>query len=249
MRKKSEHLVLAGMLQKLAPKIGAKVLLEPEWKIAGQITFRGGKKSYFRYNTLDLNPVGASDIAKDKDYANFFMRTMGYRTIPGKTFFSDDWCEAIGSKRDASAGYRYAKKLGFPVIVKPAWEGSSKGITKRCLVDTSDELTKVARDLARDYTQPILVEEFIDGDELTVGIIGNERPDIVGIMRVLPTEPTERFVYSLEVKRDWRRLVRYECPAELKAEDRRRLVEQCRNRLNLNEKIADESRRRFERYN
>jgi D-alanine-D-alanine ligase len=108
----------------------------------------------------------------------------------------------------------------YPAILKPAWEGSSKGITKRCLVDTPDELKKVARELARDYTQPILVEEFIAGDELTVGIIGNERPDIVGIMRVLPNEPTERFVYSLEVKRDWRRLVRYECPAELTAEDR-----------------------------
>ncbi len=108
----------------------------------------------------------------------------------------------------------------YPAILKPAWEGSSKGITKRCLVDTPEELIKVARDLARDYTQPILVEEFIAGDELTVGIIGNEKPDIVGIMRVLPTEPTERFVYSLEIKRDWRRLVRYECPAELDSADR-----------------------------
>ena len=113
----------------------------------------------------------------------------------------------------------------YPAILKPAWEGSSKGITKRCLVDTPEELTKVARDLAREYTQPILVEEFIAGDELTVGIIGNEKPDIVGIMRVLPCEPTERFVYSLEVKRDWRRLVRYECPAELKPLDRTTVIQ------------------------
>ena len=37
---------------------------------------------------MDLNPVGASDIAKDKDYANFFMKKMGYPIVPGRTFFS-----------------------------------------------------------------------------------------------------------------------------------------------------------------
>src|SRR3989344_4793730 len=99
MKRKSEHLVLAGLLQKLAKKIGARVVLEPEWKIAGQIVFKSGKKSYFRYNTLDLNPVGASDIAKDKDYATFFMHKMGYPTIEGKTFFRKDFAEALGSRR------------------------------------------------------------------------------------------------------------------------------------------------------
>ncbi len=119
MKQKHEHLVLAGLLKKLAPRIGARVVLEPEWQIAGQIVYRNGSKRYFRYNTLDLNPVGASDIAKDKDYANFFMRKMRYPTIQGKAFFSDEWCEAIGSRRDVNAAYAYARKLGFPLIVKP----------------------------------------------------------------------------------------------------------------------------------
>jgi D-alanine-D-alanine ligase len=34
-------------------------------------------------------------------------------------------------------------------------------------------------------------------------------------MRVAPRQPTDRFIYSLEVKRDWERQVRYECPARL----------------------------------
>lgn len=118
----------------------------------------------------------------------------------------------------------------YPAILKPAWEGSSKGITQRCLVDTPAELTSVARDLARTYAQPILVEEFIAGDELTVGVIGNDRPELIGIMRVLPTEPTERFVYSLEVKRDFRRMVRYETPAQLSA-DERTAVEQATQKI------------------
>jgi D-alanine-D-alanine ligase len=60
-----------------------------------------------------------------------------------------------------------------------------------------------------------LVEEFIDGDELTVGVIGNSPPEIIGIMRVVPKLPNGHFVYSLEVKRDYLRQVRYECPALL----------------------------------
>ena len=70
----------------------------------------------------------------------------------------------------------------------------------------------------RDYRQPILVEEFVDGDELTVGVLGNDPPTILGIMRVLPRAHRGPFVYSVEVKRNWRELVDYECPAKLSAQ-------------------------------
>jgi D-alanine-D-alanine ligase len=116
----------------------------------------------------------------------------------------DDLREVLGGQR-----------LTFPVLIKPAWEGSSKGIRSKCLVHRPDELPAVVADLRRDYQQPILVEEFIDGHELTVGILGNSPPQILGVMRVVPTAPVARFVYSLEVKRDFRRQVRYECPPPL----------------------------------
>ncbi len=117
---KKESVLLGPLLMRIAPQIGASVIVEPEWGLVGQITFKDGRRSYFRYNTLDLNPVGASDIAKDKSFANFFMESMGYPTIPGKTFFSKDWSEKIGvSGRGIDAAYEYAKELSFPVIVKP----------------------------------------------------------------------------------------------------------------------------------
>lgn len=109
----------------------------------------------------------------------------------------------------------YAGGLGFPVIVKPAWEGSSKGIRGKSIVDRPEQLAATVAWLNRDHQQPVLIEEYIEGDELTVGVLGNDPPRILGVMRVLPTEPTERFIYSLEIKRDFERLVRYECPAPL----------------------------------
>jgi D-alanine-D-alanine ligase len=108
-----------------------------------------------------------------------------------------------------------AKAVPFPVIVKPNWEGSSKGIRHRCLVHTPAELPTVVEALRRDYAQPLLVEEFIAGEEVTVGVLVRDgRPRVLGAMRIRPVRPTEHFVYSLEVKRDFRRQVVYDVPTD-----------------------------------
>jgi len=104
----------------------------------------------------------------------------------------------------------------FPVILKPAFEGSSKGIRGRCLAATEAEVAEIFGSLTREYQQPILVEEFISGDEVTVGVVGNApSPTVLGALRISPRVPTDRFVYSLEVKRDWANRVDYEAPARL----------------------------------
>jgi D-alanine-D-alanine ligase len=108
-----------------------------------------------------------------------------------------------------------ARSVPFPVIVKPNWEGSSKGIRRRCLVHTPEELPAVVAELRRDYAQPLLIEEFIAGDEVTVGVLQDKGwARIFGVMRVRPVEPTPHFVYSLEVKRDFRRQVAYDLPTD-----------------------------------
>jgi D-alanine-D-alanine ligase len=107
------------------------------------------------------------------------------------------------------------RELHFPVIIKPAYEGSSKGIRLTSLAhDIRHAKEEVGRILG-DYHQPVMVEEFIDGEEITIGVIGNSPARVVGIMRVVPKKKPEHFVYSLEVKRDYVNLVDYECPAAL----------------------------------
>jgi D-alanine-D-alanine ligase len=104
----------------------------------------------------------------------------------------------------------------FPAIVKPAYEGSSKGIHPNSLVDSPEEAILTISEMLELYCQPVLVEQFIDGDEITVGILGNSPPKVLGMMRILPRKQSNRFVYTVEVKRDWKNLVDYECPAQLK---------------------------------
>ena len=105
--------------------------------------------------------------------------------------------------------------LGLPVIAKPVCEGSSKGIRGRCLIQKPEDLGPTLLELWNNYHQPVLVEEFIAGDELTVAVIGNDPPQPLGVMRIVPRQPTEHFVYSLEVKRDYLNLVDYEIPPKL----------------------------------
>ncbi len=116
------------------------------------------------------------------------------------------------------------EKFPFPAIVKPAYEGSSKGIHLTSVVENMASLLAEVNRLLEAYRQPVMVEEFITGDEVTVGIIGNAPPRVVGIMRILPRKKESHFVYSLEVKRDYLNLVDYECPPQLADEIKERIA-------------------------
>ncbi len=66
--------------------------------------------------------------------------------------------------------------LDFPLIVKPRYEGSSKGITRDSLVYDTRGMKERAAWVIRNYKQPALVEEFIKGQEFTVAVLGNNPP-------------------------------------------------------------------------
>lgn len=107
-------------------------------------------------------------------------------------------------------------ELSYPVIVKPAFEGSSKGVRIASRAASPAEARKMVAFVTETYGQSALVEEFVPGSEVTVGIVGNGRPRIVGVMEIAPRSVRpEEFVYSLEVKRDWENQVEYRCPPSL----------------------------------
>jgi D-alanine-D-alanine ligase len=108
------------------------------------------------------------------------------------------------------------ESLGSPVLAKPAFEGSSKGIRDASLLRDVGQIENWVRKIVRDYRQPVLIEEYVEGRELTVGVVGNGDPTVLGVMEVVPIKESDGpFVYSLEVKRNFAERVRYECPAKL----------------------------------
>ena len=111
----------------------------------------------------------------------------------------------------------------FPAIIKPAYEGSSKGICLDSIVNNPEQAIRTVQKLLTYYHQPVMVEEFITGDEITIGLMGNYPPKVLGMMRILPRKKGVPFIYSVEVKRNWKALVDYECPALIEGKMRDKL--------------------------
>jgi D-alanine-D-alanine ligase len=111
------------------------------------------------------------------------------------------------------------RELTYPVVVKPNDEGSSKGIRDDSLCRDPEEAASRCRWLRDRYACPVLVEEYLPGAEVTVAVRGNgDGAAVLGMMEIAPAgESPEPFLYSVEVKRDWHRRVRYHIPPRLPA--------------------------------
>ncbi|HET8575182.1 MAG TPA: cyanophycin synthetase [Candidatus Paceibacterota bacterium] len=196
MKKKNQPGTLGNILKKIAPQIEARVFLGPEWKMAGQVIFKNGKVSYFKFNTLDLNPVGASEIAKDKDFANLFMEKLGYSIVPGsKTFFSNEWADAIGSAdRRIDDAYLYAKSIGFPLVIKPNSGSQGRDVlivqNKRefyrglRVIFKSDRIALVQKPVSgKEYRIVVLDEEMVLAHErLPLSVVGDGKMTIAELI-------------------------------------------------------------------
>src|SRR3972149_7507409 len=95
------------------------------------------------------------------------------------------------------------KYLSFPMIVKPLFEGSSKGIKNDSIVNTPAELRNKIAAVLDEYAQPALVEEDLSGRGFTVALMGNaDRLNVLPIVEInysaLPAGVTH--IYSYEAK-------------------------------------------------
>lgn len=116
----------------------------------------------------------------------------------------------VRSRKELEALENIFKKGDF-FIIKPRWEGSSKGIFLNSLVNNFEQLKERAMDIFLKYCQPALVEEFLEKEEITVGVCGNTPPYILGMMKIVPRDLSQkRFIYSVENKRDWQKKIKYE---------------------------------------
>jgi D-alanine-D-alanine ligase len=98
--------------------------------------------------------------------------------------------------------------LRYPMFVKPAFEGSSIGINDSAVVTNYAELVKQVSWVYNNLHSLVLVEEFIEGREFTIGILGDEALPVVEIF-----SPTG--YYSNSQKEDFASAVYRVCPAQL----------------------------------
>jgi len=100
---------------------------------------------------------------------------------------------------------KISKNIAFPLIIKPNAEGSSKGIRNNSLVNNEKELKKMVKFVVTNYNQSALAEEYLEGREFTVSVIGNNPPRVLPIVEItfdyLP--PGVHKFDSYEVKWYW----------------------------------------------
>jgi D-alanine-D-alanine ligase len=87
-------------------------------------------------------------------------------------------------------------ELGLPVVIKPVHEGSSIGITK---ASTLEELEK-GLEAAFLYDHRVLVEEFLEGVEVTGGVLGNRELTALPLVEIVPAEQYAFFDYEAKYK-------------------------------------------------
>ncbi len=122
------------------------------------------------------------------------------------------------------ARLRRASDLELPLVVKPVHEGSSRGIKSDSLCTNDVELTKKVLSIVEEYGEPAMVEEYVDGREITVGLVGDP-VEVLGVMEIGPKDPTHPWkIYSLDIKRRFEELALYTCPARLATPVRAELV-------------------------
>jgi D-alanine-D-alanine ligase len=88
---------------------------------------------------------------------------------------------------------------GFPLFVKPRYEGTSKGITAQSRVETVDALRQQVRKITTAYRQDALAEGFIGGGgEFTVAVIGNAPPQALPVLQRAVETTTGIGLHALE---------------------------------------------------
>ncbi|MGQ9693416.1 MAG: D-alanine--D-alanine ligase family protein [Thermodesulfobacteriota bacterium] len=122
-------------------------------------------------------------------------------------------------------------KINFPLIVKPLREDASLGIDNESLVKEASSLKHQVKKIHQNYNQPALLEEYIEGRELNVSIIGNSTPRALPISEIdlssLPPELPKICGYDAkwqEQSLEFRHSVPI-CPAPLSPEMEKEIVE------------------------
>lgn len=125
-------------------------------------------------NLLNLRYTGSSPagliLAGDKTLTKKVLAFHGIQSAKFATMFRGqvDW----------------AHEINFPLLVKPPQEDASLGITQKSVVHDVKELLDVISSTQQEYQSPVLVEEFIDGREFYVGVIGNSNAEALPIIEL-----------------------------------------------------------------
>jgi D-alanine-D-alanine ligase len=121
--------------------------------------------------------IGMNKLVSKQLYEKSGLQVPPYMVVRRKDVFHPEKC---------------AKRLGLPLVVKPIGSGSSVGIS---IVKSADGL-KDAVDNAFAHDDVVIIEAYIDGIELTGGVIGNDKIEALPIIEIIPDKSYDFFDYT-----------------------------------------------------
>jgi D-alanine-D-alanine ligase len=152
--------------------------------------------------------VSACIRAADKVLAKHAMRDEGIPT-PDFYAFNHTAFEGLGAAQALPA---IEERLAFPIVVKPARQGSALGIKfARTAADVPAALVA-----AFSYDRKVLLERYVHGRELAVSILGGGNGEAT-VLPIVEALPEEEYFYDFEARYEIGR-TRFECPADLEAQ-------------------------------
>ncbi len=151
---------------------------------------------------LDLSYQGSgvlgSAMAMDKDIAKLLYKNAGL-PVPA-------W--EMARPADEQEPQRLIDQLGLPLVVKPVRQGSSLGMS----IAHSPEQLATGIKTAFEYDEQVLVEQFVTGREITVGVLGNDDLQALPLVEIIPGEAHPFFDYQAKYEAGASQEI---CPADL----------------------------------
>lgn len=142
--------------------------------------------------------VLGSAMAMDKNLAKIMYKLHGLPVA--------NW--EMASRDDITDPGRLLETLQLPLVIKPVRQGSSIGMS----IVREKEMLPAALELAFEHDNEVMVEEFITGREITVGVIGNKELSALPLVEVIPDAKYEFFDYEAKYQPGATKEV---CPAEV----------------------------------
>lgn len=140
------------------------------------------------------------------------------KSVAKKIFVSENIPTPRFFTATSDSDIKLADMIGFPLFVKPCYEGTSKGISEASRVEDKTQLKRQIQMIVENYQQPALVEEFIRGREFTVLVFGNDFPEAMPVIQYAINDSLDAGDHFYTFRHVVDESVRYFCPADISSE-------------------------------
>jgi D-alanine-D-alanine ligase len=181
----SPHALLARMAKGELPELDAAMTIAEGWGGREREAWAPVLLAMAGIPTLGSDATSLS-VSLDKHWTRALVAAAGV-PVPAQG--------VIASAADAREA---ALPDGFPLFVKPRWEGTAKGITPSSRVESRAQLVAEVERIVRDYEQPAVVESFLPGAEYTVTLVGNAPPRALPVLQRALEADSRIGIHALE---------------------------------------------------